>query len=386
VSYALYLWHWPLLSFAHILGQSSPGVNAALVGASGVLAWITWRFVERPIRGGGGFPRAKVAALALLMAGMGTLGILGDLGIATTPRQAPSRVFTGELAWTYDKSPRLKAVEFGDSDFPGAAKLRADLATHAKIMGFKSIASGNPRKALFIGDSHMEHYWPRVDQVILERGARSRSAVFLTASAFLPIPGVRIDQSRNPQMQGLARAMVDYALSDSSIDTVVIASIWGVHLAEGRDWPDDVDSPYYVMVDGKPQHLHGGRVANDLALRELGAMMGMLKRAGKRVFLLQAEPGGPWRVIRHWSGPELLAPPVPASNVAEGAGELRARLARVARESGATVLDPVAALCAADECPATYEGGHLVYMDGTHFSDRFARRHLQFIDTTLLDP
>ena len=140
------------------------------------------------------------------------------------------------------------------------------------------------------------------------------------------------------------------------------------------------------MVDGKRQHLHGGRVANDMALRALGEMIGTLRRAGKRVFLLQAEPGGPWRVIRHWSGPELLAPPVPVSHILDSDRELRARLARVGRESGATVLDPVTALCTGGECPATYEGGHLVYMDATHFSDRFARRWLTYLDAAMLGP
>jgi len=140
------------------------------------------------------------------------------------------------------------------------------------------------------------------------------------------------------------------------------------------------------MVDGKRQHLHGGRVANDMALRALGEMIGTLRRAGKRVFLLQAEPGGPWRVIRHWSGPELLAPPVPVSHILDSDRELRERLARVGRESGATVLDPVTALCTGGECPATYEGGHLVYMDATHFSDRFARRRLTYLDETMLAP
>jgi hypothetical protein len=75
---------------------------------------------------------------------------------------------------------------------------------------------------------------------------------------------------------------------------------------------------------------------------------------------------------------------VAATDILAGDRELRARLARVAAESGAVVLDPVAALCSRDECPATYEGGHLVYMDGTHFSDRFARRYLGFTDPTLL--
>ncbi|MFM8413025.1 MAG: acyltransferase family protein, partial [Alphaproteobacteria bacterium] len=52
VSYPLYLWHWPLLSFASILDGRAPAVatRAALVALSLLLAWATWRFAEIPAR------------------------------------------------------------------------------------------------------------------------------------------------------------------------------------------------------------------------------------------------------------------------------------------------------------------------------------------------
>ncbi len=52
ISYPLYLWHWPLLSFARIIEAETPSLvfRSVLVAASVVLAWLTWRFVERPVR------------------------------------------------------------------------------------------------------------------------------------------------------------------------------------------------------------------------------------------------------------------------------------------------------------------------------------------------
>jgi peptidoglycan/LPS O-acetylase OafA/YrhL len=69
ISYPLYLWHWPLLSFLAILNGSNPGietpvtVSLALV-ASLALAWATARFVENPIRFGSLRPRGAAISIA----------------------------------------------------------------------------------------------------------------------------------------------------------------------------------------------------------------------------------------------------------------------------------------------------------------------------------
>ena len=54
ISYPLYLWHWPLLSFARIMGGETPSATTRmeLICASVVLAWLTYRLLERPIRFG----------------------------------------------------------------------------------------------------------------------------------------------------------------------------------------------------------------------------------------------------------------------------------------------------------------------------------------------
>jgi hypothetical protein len=52
-SYALYLWHWPVLVLAlAATGVASPNLSqgAAIIGAAIVLAVLTTRFVEKPLR------------------------------------------------------------------------------------------------------------------------------------------------------------------------------------------------------------------------------------------------------------------------------------------------------------------------------------------------
>jgi peptidoglycan/LPS O-acetylase OafA/YrhL len=75
ISYALYLWHWPLLSFAFILAGNEPpaATRAAIVMISVALAWLTTAFIERPVRFGAS-ARWKWIVPCLLMVGIGYLG------------------------------------------------------------------------------------------------------------------------------------------------------------------------------------------------------------------------------------------------------------------------------------------------------------------------
>lgn len=52
ISYPLYLWHWPLLSFARIINakEQSLTVTILLVIFSFVLSWATYLFIEKPLR------------------------------------------------------------------------------------------------------------------------------------------------------------------------------------------------------------------------------------------------------------------------------------------------------------------------------------------------
>ena len=75
ISYPLYLWHWPLLSFQRILGGQAVPVTAraAAIGLAFLLAWLTYAVVERPVRFASKHP-AKIAVLATLGLAIGVLG------------------------------------------------------------------------------------------------------------------------------------------------------------------------------------------------------------------------------------------------------------------------------------------------------------------------
>ena len=79
ISYPLYLWHWPLLSLARILEGATPSATMRLwvLAASVVLAWMTYRFVELPLRTATGRARKWVVpGLCVTMAALLAIGVV----------------------------------------------------------------------------------------------------------------------------------------------------------------------------------------------------------------------------------------------------------------------------------------------------------------------
>lgn len=75
ISYPLYLWHWPLLSYARIIESSTPSLKIRITAilASIILAWLTYRLIEKPIRFGK-HGKITVALLCLSMIATGFVG------------------------------------------------------------------------------------------------------------------------------------------------------------------------------------------------------------------------------------------------------------------------------------------------------------------------
>jgi peptidoglycan/LPS O-acetylase OafA/YrhL len=75
ISFPLYLWHWPLLSFARIIENETPSreIRIGLVLIAVVLAWVTYWLIERPIRLG----ERNRLKITLLIATMTMVAYLG---------------------------------------------------------------------------------------------------------------------------------------------------------------------------------------------------------------------------------------------------------------------------------------------------------------------
>ena len=350
ISYPLYLWHWPLLSYARIVhdGEAPWTLRCALLGLATVLAALTFELVEKPIRRGRAGAMARRVVVPGLAASMGAL------------------LAAGVLAQGERVLPHSAAIP-----------LATEIARASSDWGYRTdrmIRGDSPRAVLFFGDSHMQHYLPRIEQLVAEHRAPVRTVIFKTEGGCAPVPGVERKRSRCAEFvdEGLKLA------HDPSVDTVVIAASWVGFISR---------SDYYKA--GSPEYGEPLKMltpATDWVLKGFEASLASLTREGKRVVLVLSSPRGPSFapksiVHRDWTALRIERfAPVTRKALSEVTNPIDQRLRAIAARVGATLIDPTEFLCGPSVCPAVDEKGRPLYMDESHIRASVARSRIKALD------
>lgn len=178
ISYPLYLWHWPLLAFARLLHADTPPplLRAGLMAAAVLLAWLTYRYVETPVR----FGAKRRLRLGLTLTGLGVA-----CAAAVTIRMGdgiPSRLpddMAAMLAYRVNlKQAYRETTCFLDPDQDAPA-----------LDACPDPWPGRNGTWLLWGDSHAAHLYPGLRETISRDGP---TLVQRTASGCPPLEGETI--------------------------------------------------------------------------------------------------------------------------------------------------------------------------------------------------
>ncbi|MFY1669461.1 acyltransferase family protein [Plantactinospora sp. WMMB334] len=131
VSYPLYLWHWPLLVAARArFGDLHTAAEIGVLGGAVLLAVLTHRYVERPLRGGvlDGWSPWQVLRVGTLLPAAGVLGgLLFQLTAWPPDRPAPPPTALAPVAATATPSATAPgAAALGDSPRSSRAGVPVD--------------------------------------------------------------------------------------------------------------------------------------------------------------------------------------------------------------------------------------------------------------------
>lgn len=187
-SYALYLWHWPMLVAwltLHQVTMAGPWSGLLIALAAMLFAYLSTRFVEKPVRDRGSTHKPGLRSLAASFAAVlflwGGLN-LGEIAIARNIQQALDapldvREHPGALAFG-------KARRFDEPVRPSPLVARHDRAQtyddgcHQTLEGVEPIScsfgAGDPDAPIvaIVGSSHAAQWLPAVLDIAREHGWR----------------------------------------------------------------------------------------------------------------------------------------------------------------------------------------------------------------------
>ncbi|CAH0209089.1 O-acetyltransferase OatA [Pseudomonas brassicacearum] len=150
LSFPLYLWHWPLLSFATLTGGELPDATyrGGAIAVAVMLAWITYKYIETPIRQSE--RRGMVGILASLGLIVGALGFYVYTGGATQLRAG--KEIAGEIG--HEQFFNYLTDNYHVCSEPSIRSGALIYERHVRCMQSKTDSKVD---VAIIGDSHAEH-------------------------------------------------------------------------------------------------------------------------------------------------------------------------------------------------------------------------------------
>jgi peptidoglycan/LPS O-acetylase OafA/YrhL len=257
ISYSLYLWHWPVIVLARyfLVRDLTPAEVFASFVLMLVLAWVSYRFVEKPFRARS-FPVVRLYLLS--GGGAALLAIVGLILIRLDGlpwRLNSEAAIINQAVGTNFRCPVSDLLPFG--------------ASRACVL---NLGSRDPADAelVLLGNSHAQMYAPVVRQILSERK---------TAGLLVPLNGClpTVSANVNADCLSMAQRNLESLAALKKLRTVVVASNWSL------------DVP--ALVDR-----HGGQIdngGNRAVILAYDDLVEKLKAQGTKVVLVGpiAEPG-----------------------------------------------------------------------------------------------
>ena len=364
ISYSLYLWHWPIIVFSReVSGRELSLVQGGLiVFASLVFAALSWRFVERPFRGRSSRlgRRSLFAAAAVVMVAMVGFGnyVIRDSGV---PGRLPTDV-QKVYAATYDISRFGVPPCFADSDTtgPSLSDIRA-----GKLCPLGVDGSSTPAFLVW-GDSHSGAMSPAIDGAAKQAGV---SGLFAGHASCPPLPDAQLPVHGDVKRCDDFNAAVRDLVTSRHIPLVFLIAYWPKYVHDAELPKEGV---YFDPSVPPPLQDKSAPVT-----ASLDRLMAELTRQGTKIVLVMDVPE-----MGHYM-PEAIAKAVmthtstevapPWNYVARRQVLSRAILTRLAAKYGATIVDPLPAICHDGHCDATQDGMPL-YKDADHITAAVSRR------------
>jgi len=217
-------------------------------------------------------------------------------------------------------------------------------------------------RVLFMGDSHVQQYYPRIDRLLTDHPDKTKSIVYVSRVGCPPVS--YFEGLVNPKCKGVK----EFALAigeELNVDTVVLAAGWFHYNAFDLDGPDD-------------------------AYRDLASTIARFHKQGKAVYLILPIPKGdafaPSHLVKRSFGGSgfSIVQHIDRSEVDRWTKPIANKLLEIASSAGAIAVDPMNSFCSVSECPTFADDGLPIYFDESHLRPDYVREHVTYLDDIVL--
>jgi len=346
ISYPLYLWHWPVLVFARYGSVGSPSLLLALasLGVAFLLAWATWRWIERPVRES----RILATTRPLVLTCLASSTLLLAIGLAFQAEyRSPDPATTSTTAPDQDPVPGFHAMRAWDRK--GGPFIAGSREPGAKPL-------------LLWGDSHAMAALP----VLHDLGREFNVAVYAACEpGNAPLFGTR---SARIALDGKDfEPAVRDLLAATDFDAVLLLARWPVYLEK-----HSAASRNYLLTDGEGKSVPQAEAIR-LLVDRLGETVRFLESSGTRVLLMRAVAHQPLSV------PETIAQArsrgldenafaIPLTEHEETDAAVNLLLDKTLAGTRTTILDPRPFFTDAEGRYLMSRTGKALYTDRSHLS------------------
>jgi peptidoglycan/LPS O-acetylase OafA/YrhL len=379
ISYSAYLWHQPVLSFARLRSPTVP--NKALVVALALcsfpLAYLSWRFVERPFRDRVRIGRRTIV-LCCVAAAMCSIAV-GAVGHFSSG--IPQRLGDWGTTWDYIASIRTENDSYCELHRRSAEQIeRGDICT---------LGHANMPTMAVIGDSHAGAIFEALDRSDL---MTSRSFYAFTGGWCAPLVNdFQLVGYATQDCVDTTREAFKRITESTTIDTVVLVAEWA-NYTQGRR-----DNGYGVATtpglcrdrDGSALSVRDNAV---VFRRSLQKTVDYLKSHGKRVLIVEPTPEFNVRVMDYVvkkaffsRSPDLQAF-APRISLVEYDNRSGLAMEVLRSVTGAEYISTRPLFCGLDGCSALDGAGKILFSDTNHVTDRGADRIVAELSKLLSTP
>lgn len=342
ISYPLYLWHWPLWSIAYSKLSGEVPLNARIIIGLGslVLAYLSYRLVERPLR----FGPNKPTKVLWLVVGMLALALTGLISWRSEGFIKFSNVVT--------EAPFLKRSR-NINDWFTAVRMGACHLQDGNAKDHANYCLEQQRPMLVLwGDSHAASLYPGLKKLKTEV---SFGLTQWTQAACPPFQG---SNSKHSKACDQINQRILSSVRELQPEIIVLGAAW-IH-------------PDYKMTNQEIALKVSDAVRSIKALAPKAhiVVMGCLPRWGSQ----NTSPNGLPAVLKEFVTKYRRIPPLylprPITPESEPLAELDNLLESSARSTGATFISPVKAFCDRSGCLTRVEDSPdgLISFDTAHLN------------------